>query len=150
MINKYKPQIPYFVEQLRQSGEDFELLTIQDLEANTEWLESNFPITFAGRIDWQKVPQSFCIKYSDYDELLSAFAKIVSEQQLEGNLILSWSNGLTLPIRANMNVVKKYAEEIFEEDWDTWICNEQDQWIIENHHDGEICFGKCRTANEKL
>lgn len=149
MKNKYEPQIPFIVEQLRQSGEDFELLTIQDTEANTEWLKSNFPIAFAGRIDWQKVPQSSSIKYSDDNELVSAFEKIVSERQLGGNLIVSWGNGLTLPIRIDMNVLKKYAREIFEQDWETWICNEQDEWLIENHHDGEICFGKCRTANEK-
>ena len=149
MINKYEPQIPLIVEQLRQSEENFELLTSQDTEANTEWLKSNFPIASAGRIDWQKVPQSSCIKYSEDNELLSAFEKIVSEQQLGGNLIVSWSNGLTLPIRVDMNLVKKYAAEIFEEDWETWICNEQDEWLIENHHDGEICFGKCRTTSEK-
>ncbi|MEL6442582.1 MAG: hypothetical protein AAFQ80_25495 [Cyanobacteria bacterium J06621_8] len=147
MKSKYEPQIPYLFDQLQQSGEDFELLTIQDLEANTEWLKSNFPIAIAGRIDWQKVPGSLCIKYSDYDELLSAFEKIVLEQQLGGSLIVSWSNGLKLPIRIKMNVMKKYAAEIFEEDWETWICNEQDQWLIENYHDGELCFGKCRRKH---
>lgn len=146
---KYEPQIPYVVEQLQQSGEDFELLTIQDLETNTQWLKTNFPIAIAGRIDWQKVPRSLCVNYSNYDELLSAFDLIVSQQQLGGNLIVSWGNGLTLPIGIDMNVVKKYAEKIFEEDWETWICNEQDQWLIENYHDGEICFGKCRTTSDK-
>ncbi len=149
MVNKYKPQIPFIVEHLRQFGEDFQLLTSQDLQINTEWLQSNFPITFAGRIDWRKVPQSFCIKYSEDDELLSAFEKIVSERHLRGNLTVSWSNGLTLPIHIDMNVLRKYAEKIFEEDWETWICNEPDRWLIENYHDGEICFGKCRIASDK-
>ena len=42
-----------------------------------------------------------------------------------------------------MEVLKKYAEEIFAKDFDTWIYNYEDEWLIENHHDGEICFGKC-------
>ena len=143
MTNKYEPQIPSIAKKLRSEGEDFELLTIIDTTANTEWLENNFPIASAGRINWQKVPLSVCIKYSDYSELLSAFEKIVAQQQLEGNLIVSWTNALKLPIRIDMKVLRKHAELIFAEDWETWICNEQDEWLIENYHDDEICFGNC-------
>jgi len=46
-----------------------------------------------------------------------------------------------------MDVMKKYAEKIFQEDWETWICNEKDEWLIENYHDGEICWGKCIIRN---
>ena len=145
MINKYEPQIPSIVEQLRRAGEEFELLTIQNTAANTQWLKSNFPIAFAGRVNWEEVPESLCFKYLDDSELLLAFEKIVAQQQLEDNLNLtvSWGNALTLPIQINMEVLRKYAESIFAEDWETWICNEQDGWLIENYHDGEICFGKC-------
>ena len=149
MTNKYEPQIPSIVKKLRSAGEDIELLTIQDNTANTEWLKNNFPIASAGRIEWQEVPESVCIKYSDYSELLSAFEKIVAQQQLEDNLNLtvSWTNALKLPIQTDMGVLRKYAEEIFAEDWETWICNEQDEWLIENYHDDEICFGKCIKTN---
>ena len=143
MTNKYKPLIPSIVEKLRRAEEDFELLSIQDTTANTEWLENNFPILSAGRINWQKVPESMCLKYFGDSELLSAFEKLLAQQQLEGNLIVTWTNARTRPIKINMEVLKKYAEEIFAEDWETWICNEHDQWLIENYHDGEICFGKC-------
>jgi hypothetical protein len=145
MTNKYEPQTPSIVEQLRRTGETFELLTIQDTAANTQWLKSNFPIASAGRINWEKVPESVCIEYFDDSELLLAFERIVAQQQLEDNLNLtvSWGNALTLPIQINMEVLRKYAESIFAEDWETWICNEQDGWLIENYHDGEICFGKC-------
>ena len=148
MINKYEPQIPSIVEQLRLAGETFELLTIQDTAANTQWLESNFPIAFAWRIDWEKVSESVCFKYLDDSELLLAFERIVAQQQLEDNLNLtvSWGNALTLPIQVDMEILRKYAESIFQEDWETWICNERDGWLIENHHDGEICFGKCTTT----
>ena len=145
MINKYEPQIPSIVEQLQLAGEAFKLLTIQDTTTNTRWLESNFPIASAGRIKWKEVPESVCIKYFDDSELLLAFEKIVAQQQLENNLNLtvSWGNALTLPIQINMKTLRKYAEPIFQEDWETWICNERDGWLIENYHDGEICFGKC-------
>ena len=150
MTNRYKPQIPHVVEELRGAEEDFVLLTIRDTTANTEWIENNFPIVFWGRVNWEKVPNSTCIQYhADYDLLLSAFEDIVAEQQLENNqnLIVSWTNAVKLPILIDMQVLRKYAESIFAEDWETWICNEQDGWLIENYHDGEICFGKCVKTN---
>ena len=150
MTEKYEPQIPHVAEELRRAGEDFALLTIKDAAANTEWLKNNFPIVSWGRINWEKVPNSTCIQYyDDYDLLLSAFEDIVAQQQLEynQNLIISWANALTLPILIDMEVLRKHAESIFAEDWETWICNEQDGWLIENYHDGEICFGKCVKTN---
>ena len=149
MTRKYEPIIPSIVEELRRAEEDFELLSIQDTAANTEWLENNFPIASVGRINWKKVPESICIKYFGDSELLSAFKEIVAQQQLEGDLTVSWTNARTRPIKMNMKVLKKYAEEIFQEDWETWICNERDEWLIENHHDGEICFGRCIVNNEQ-
>ena len=150
MTNRYKPQTPSIVEELRRAGEDFVLSSIKDAAANTEWIENNFPIVSWGRVNWEKVPNSMCIKYyDDYDLLLSAFEKIVAQQQLEDNqnLIVSWTNAVRLPILIDMEVLRKYAESIFAEDWETWICNERDGWLIENYHDGEICFGKCVKTN---
>ena len=150
MTNRHKPQIPYVAEELQNAGEDFVLLTIRDTTANTEWLKNNFPIASAGRVNWEEVPDSVCIQYfDDYELLLPAFEKIVAQQQLEDklNLIVSWGNALSLPILIDMEVLRKYAESIFQEDWETWICNEQDGWLIENYHDGEMCFGKCVKTN---
>lgn len=146
MNNRYKPIIPTIVKDLQQSGEHFRLLNSQDGTQNTDWLENNFPITFGGRIDWAKVPSSVCIKYFDDSERLSALEKILADKQLYGDITIAWANALRLPIKTDIKVLKKYAEKIFEEDWDVWICNEQDQWCIENHHDNEICFGKCITT----
>lgn len=145
MTNKYKPLIPPIIQKFESAGETFELLSSQDGTLNTEWIKNNFPIISAGRVNWSKVPECVCIKYFDDSELLSAFEEIVAQQQLEGNLnlIVSWTNARTRPIKIDMKTLRKYAEPIFQEDWETWICNEQDGWLIENYHDGEICFGKC-------
>ena len=143
MINKHKPKIPSIINKLQQSKESFNLLTKQDSLYNTEWLENNFPIAPQGRIDWQKLPESFCLKYSNDSELLLAFEEIVVRHKLEGNLIVSWYDALILPVQLDMDVLRRNIREIFQEDWDTWICNQEDEWCIENHHDGEICFGKC-------
>ena len=146
MTNKYKYYAPSIVNDLQESGETFELLSSQDSTLNTEWIKNNFSIASWGRIDWSKMPESVCTRYGDDSKLVTAFEKIVAERKLGGTLVISWSNASTLAIRISMEVLRKYAEDIFYEEPDTWICNEQDQWCIEHYHDGEICFGKCRTT----
>lgn len=148
-MNKYEYQIPSIVDLLQESGEIFKLLSSQELILNTNWLENNFPIASWGRIVWSKVPESFCTGYIRDPELVTAFNKIVENKQLGGTLVVSWGNGLKLPIAMSMEMLRKYAEDILFEDSDIWICNEQDRWCIEYYHEGEICFGKCRTANEE-
>ena len=142
-----KPLMAEIVKDLQASGEVFEILNSKENMESTEWLENNFPIASWGRIDWSKTPESFCTRYGgEHQELVTAFEKIVEEKQLKGNLVIFWTNARTLPIRISMEVLKKYAEDIFYEEPDTWICNEQDEWCIEHYHDGEICFGKCRKT----
>ena len=141
-----KPLIAEIVNDFQASGEVFELLNTQENIESTQWLENNFPIASWGRIDWSKMPESLCIRYGDDSKLVIAFEKIVEEKQLKGSLVIFWTNARTLPIKISMEVLRKYAEDIFYEEPDTWICNEQDGWCIEHYHDGEICFGRCRTS----
>lgn len=143
MTGKYNHNTSFIVNDLQESGATFELLNSQDSTLNTEWIKNNFPIGSWGRIDWSKMPESVCTRYEQHQELVAAFEKIVEEKQLGGTLVISWSNALTLPIRISMEVLRKYAEDIFYEEPDTWICNEEDRWCIEHYHDHEICFGRC-------
>ena len=146
MTKKYKHYDPSIINDLQESGETFELLNSQDSTLHTEWIKNNFPIASWGRIDWSKMSESVCTRYVQHQELVAAFERIVEEKQIKGTLVISWSNALTLPIRISMEVLRKHAANIFYEEPDTWICNEEDRWCIEHYHDGEICFGKCRTT----
>ena len=136
---------PSVVNVLKQAGEQFTLLEIDTQEAllASEWLETNFPFVSWGRINWNIVPNNLCLNWDDTDELVSVFEKIVLENKLKGSLTVLWTNALKAPLKINMGVMLKYAEAIFEEDWDTWVYSEKDNWCIEIFHDGDICFGYC-------
>lgn len=143
MTYNYEPVNPSVVNYLRQAGEAFKLLKLDSQEAITasEWLENNFPIASWGRIAWNEVPKSSCLTWTNASELLSAFKRIVVENKLEGSVIVLWTNALKPPLKANLDILLKYAKAIFEEDWDTWVYSEEDKWCIEVFHDGEIFFG---------
>ena len=83
MTYKYELQVPSIVDTLRESGETFELLSIQDTTANTEWIKNNFPIASWGRMNWLLIPESVCIRHTDDSELVTAFEKIVEEREKE-------------------------------------------------------------------
>lgn len=141
--NKLKPINPSVVNVLKQAGEKFTLLDIDSQENifACEWLETNFPFVSWGRIDWNSVPNSLCLSWDNTDELVSSFEKIVMENKLKNSLTVVWTNALRPSLKIDMKVMLKYAEAIFEEDWDTWVYSEKDNWCIEIFHDGDICFG---------
>ena len=147
MTRKDPPVYPEVLNYLRQEGETFNLLKPDSQEALTtaEWI-NNFPIASWGRIDWSKVPNSSCKTWTNDSELLSAFKRILVEskldEKLEISVIVLWGNALTPPLQINLNVLLKYANEIFYEDWDTWVYSESDNWLIEVYHEEEICFGR--------
>ena len=148
MTRKYRPVNLKVVDYLIQAGETFNLLHTDSQEAviASEWLEKNFPIASWGRIDWPKVPNSSCITWTNDSELMLAFQRILVESRLDNKLeitvIVIWSNGLKPCLQINLNTFLKYANAMFQEDWDTWVYSESDNWCIEVYHEGEICFGR--------
>ena len=148
MTRKRQPVNLRVTDYLIQAGETFNLLQTDSQEAiiASEWLEKNFPIASWGRIDWPKVPNSSCITWTDDSELLLAFQRILVESRLDNNLeitvIVIWANGLRPSLQISLNTFLKYANAMFEEDWDTWVYSESDNWLIEVYHEEEICFGR--------
>ena len=148
MTRKRQPVNLRVTDYLIQAGETFNLLQTDSQEAiiASEWLEKNFPIASWGRIDWPKVPNSSCITWTDDSELLLAFQRILVESKLDNNLeitvIVIWGNGLRPSLQISLDTFLKYANAMFEEDWDTWVYSESDNWLIEVYHEGEICFGR--------
>lgn len=135
--------IPNLARFLEKSREDFQLLPPEKIEycPITEWLESNFPIAYWGRIEWNNLPDCCCLTWETYTELFSLFQKIVNEQNLEGKVVIMWGNALRIPVQLDLNVLVKYREIAFDEDFDLWIINRKLGWCIEIYHSGEICFG---------
>lgn len=135
--------IPNLARSLEESREDFQLLPPERIEEcpTTEWLERNFPIASWGRIKWSDVSKYFCLTWETYAELFLLFQEIVNEQSLQENVVIMWGNALRIPLQLNLNVLMKYREIAFDEDFDMWIINQKFGWCIEVYHSGEICFG---------
>jgi hypothetical protein len=143
MNKNYHPKKPLVCEAIEKNGDDFSVIKLDSNNylTSSNWLEEKFPICSWGRIDWEAVPNSLCISFSNDLEVKHLFDGLINDRKLSGKVNVSWTNALTLPIEIDISLVSEYADKIFEEDWDTWIYSEQDNWCIEVYHSGEICFG---------
>jgi hypothetical protein len=140
---QHKSVEPSIARIIRQNGDNFSLIGLDSNNylISSNWIESMFSVFSWGRIDWASVPNSICLAYSDDLEVKNLFEKIAHDYNLSGEIVVSWSNALKLPVKIDISLAFKYVNEIFEEDWDTWIYSEQYSWCIEVHHSGEVCFG---------
>lgn len=135
--------IPNLALSLEEKRENFQLLPPEKIEncPTTKWLERNFSIASWGRVKWSNVPSHFCLPWETNIELSSFFQEIVNEQSLEGDVVIMWGNALRIPLQLDLNVLIKYREIAFDEDFDAWIISQEFGWCVEVYHSGQICFG---------
>jgi len=106
----------------------------------TRWIETTFPI-IGQRIDWSQVPGHDCSLWTETADLLKAFDRMVSLYNLrDADVVVTWSDGSCPSVALSVRGLLKVAVEMFEADFDTWIICATQNWCIEIHHDGSICF----------
>lgn len=52
------------------------------------------------------------------------------------------ANGWHPTLKMQFSELLKHLDLVLHYDWDTWIFDEGDDWIIEHYHHGEWCWGK--------
>ena len=70
-----------------------------------------------------------------------SFATLVSDLALNHTVTVTWDNALLPSIEVALSDAVKVAVSVFESSFDTWIVCPQENWCIEAHHEGTLCFG---------
>lgn len=140
-------RIPRVVSALTSQGSLYRVIEAQspEAEAVADWIESHFPI-IGVQIEWAKVSSSRCIEWSETADLMKAFASIAQDLPRKTTMIVTWSDALYPSLEMPLSEVEKAAPAIFESSFDTWIVCESENWCIEVHHEGTICFGYGRPS----
>ncbi len=133
----YKTLYPTTSDETQSSG---------GCDSYTAWLEQHFPIGFSS-IDWSRV-EGADRRSVNSDAAVSATAReIFSEKGVqECRVVVLWSDARTPVIELPLSAVVENAEEIFAQDWDTWVFDPKDTWCLENHHEGSITFGRYKKT----
>ena len=108
------------------------------------WIERHFPFTQWGRIDWSRVPGSICIPEASVDNPASWLKELASEQGLPNvEVLVVRADALDPSLRIQLMDALEHEETVLASyGWDTWLFDENDNWILEHYHEGEYCWGR--------
>jgi len=127
---------------LESVGSSYRAIEAQSSEAESiaDWIESHFPITGV-QIDWARVSSRRCFEWSESEDLVRSFGSLVRGLPAKSIVVVTWSDALYPSLEMPLCEVTKVASSIFEASFDSWIICESENWCIEVHHEGTICFG---------
>ncbi len=133
----YKILYPTTSDEVRSAG---------GYDSYTAWLEQHFPIGFSS-IDWSRVEGADRRSIVSNTAVSDTVREILSGKGVqECRVVVLWSDARTPVVELPLSAVVENAEEIFAQDWDTWVFNPQDSWCLENHHEGSITFGRYKKT----
>lgn len=129
------------LKSLEASGDEYRLLSAEEDERLTNWIETSFGTSWF-RVRWSDVPGHECREWLEWRDRVGSVEQLIDERAL-GNptVCIVWSNLLTPRLEISLDVARRHSGLIFAADFDTWIICETDQWLIEVYHEGEACFG---------
>jgi hypothetical protein len=133
----YKILYPTTIDEIQSSGYS---------DSYTAWLEQHFPIGFSS-IDWSRVEgadrRSVDSNTAVSDTVREMLAGKVAH---DCRVVVLWADARTPVIEVPLAAVVENAEELFAQDWDTWVFDPQDSWCLENHHEGTMTFGRYKKT----
>lgn len=130
------------VEALGIPAEQCVLLLSDNPASNAcvDWLQQSFPWVW-GQIDKTQVPESVCLHWGTSEERSPLLHQLCQAHQL-GNPTVNviWFSTHNPILELSLDVVCRYADAIFLQDWDTWIIDRTGDWCIECYHEGQLSF----------
>jgi hypothetical protein len=144
--------IKEIIQTLDKAQEQYVVLSSEETDNTTAWLEQAFPIATWGQILWPQVTQKSCHTWQNkWQDLPQILTKICDTHDLHNpEVIIVWTNALKPALRMSLDAVRRHTRSIVEMDFDTWMICPREGWCIEVYHEGEICFGKVLSQDRNL
>lgn len=71
------------------------------------------------------------------------YEKILADADLADEIVtIIWSNAERPAFSIALTDSRTIAQELFDEDLDTWIVSKENNWCIECHHNGHLALAK--------
>jgi hypothetical protein len=140
-----EPQpLPLLCTALTMTGDRFVLVEPGDQahSAHEQWLQRAFPIASWGRIDWKRVPDRECYRWSDRSEASGLFTRVTRNLNRDSNVSVMWTDAMKPVLLLELATVARHLMRILDVDWDCWIFDREEGWCIESYHEGELCVGR--------
>ncbi|MEM8638537.1 MAG: hypothetical protein AAGG51_06980 [Cyanobacteria bacterium P01_G01_bin.54] len=107
------------------------------------WIEGLFSVASHGRVDWRKVPGSTRQNWHTAQDRIERVTDCLVSyaHNLESDIVIAWLENKPA-LRVKVGDGRACLTEILEVDWETWIYDPEDNWLIESYHEGEVCSGR--------
>lgn len=147
--DRQQSSIAEVLASLESSGAAYSILWPETESAESwRWIKSRFPIGSA-RVEWAEVRGSTCTMFqsdSDRDQL---FRQRLLEQSADSadEVVIIWGNSAKPAVQTCVSAVhQEHCSVILDADFDTWLYAPAGDWLIECHHEGEICSGRAQLG----
>lgn len=126
-----------FEECIEALGKDAILLPISERGNLIKLLIERYPLTFYGRIDWDKVDRKFNI--GTVNDIKIEMEKLGCN--LDSEVYIIWDEA-TLPIvKTTLQQAIDSIDDVTAVSFDTWIFCQSIGYVIEFYHEGDITLG---------
>ncbi len=107
------------------------------------WICDKFPMHNWGQIKWEELHDAVKMEWRSAEDRSRLYEQIIFDNKLGNELVtIIWSNAERPAFSMSLKDTKSIAEELFDEDLDTWIVSTDSDWCIECHHNGHIALAK--------
>jgi hypothetical protein len=139
--------IPGVLKALREQNLPHRVIAALSKESEylTNWTEKAFPWE-CSQIDWTRVSSRRCVEWTSLEDLVPAFRKMADTLDPASLVVVMWANALCPVLEMLLGDVQKIATQIFEDhetSSDVFVFNTNEGWLIEMHHEGTLCLGRC-------
>ncbi len=141
--DRYLGQVTELLDELNAAGVAYQILSDSEEKAAIAWLEGHFPVNAIAHIVWQDVPRSINRRWNDYSDLSATFRLMCDDLGLgDLKVLVMWSTGPSPVLELYLNAIRRYGEQIFAAQWDTFVFSPEHGWCVEAYHEGDLCFGR--------
>lgn len=108
--------IPSVLQALKRYGYPYRIVAAQSPEDKraVEWVERNFQFSYM-QIDWTNVPIRICMKWSEIEDLVESFKKLLNSLSSSSVVLVMWSNALCPSLEMTLGDIEKLSSA-------TWLA----------------------------
>lgn len=119
--------------------------TLTDETAALSWIRCHFPVASWNWIDWAKVDGHQCVREEEVPSAAAWLDSVANELRIgDPQISVVYANADRPCLRMRFAELVRHVEPVIDWSWDTWIFDENGDWLIEYFHHGRWCWGRGR------
>lgn len=117
----------------------YKILPDDEGEKVVNSFESDYPITFWARVDWDKHMDKFSIQSNE--EIIPIILQRLPSIVQPIPIYIIWDNMSHPVLKCDLEDALKVVDDVTAVSFDTWLYSPSPKFVVEFYHEGEITIG---------